>query len=332
VRVKEPKQSKAVEGGRDVTVEIQIVPVVFHTLAEAVNVMTRENPSGDLNEYEKNTLKVLNRTMTTAGLLLDQLHQQRDARLHKEEVPFEDTCKLKRFLCRNVCSTYSINLSEDLEWVHDFLAKTKFNTPKALRPVLEELGIGTGKPSSDGKTLDEVLYTYAPFRIKNTMRIKFGIMAHILSKTTPKEDSDSSSGSPGDMSYLRKCEILLSSVLWLQDLSDDEGKDTYQKCKAAGWARSDADCGRVGKAFKWLMSAAQMPEIMEAKKPFSDGDKKDLDIAWNWIESSQASAIFIFLRRVTKIGLLRNVKKDWKLISYQHDEENLQSNQQFGAQ
>lgn len=309
--------------------EIQIQSLVIHAWAEIEHDIWYKSAFREMDEYSKRTqrlLDALNGHMMTAGLLLDQLEEQYQQRITQLKTSFEYTHELVAFLRKRVHKTYCGKGEEHhFSMLHLLLTVLQKGTEEAFQPIIDELNMKEEFTSNSELAHMLESYSFAPVK---SVRSEFGIMAYILSKLSQDEESSArhraERDNPNPPCYRLK--VMLSSILWLLDLSDDDKKNNALKlCQSAGMSQEFIQ----SRAFTFLFDGALRTEILSRNSSVDKVDEEDrqsINDAWDWFEKqiddkargtqgrSERESIFAFLHRISRMGVLRELPKELQYV------------------
>jgi len=316
--------------------EIQIQSLVIHAWAEIEHDVWYKPAFREMNdEHRQRTqrlLDALNGHMMTAGLLLDQLDQQYQQRITQLKNRFERTYELKKFLHDRVHKTYWGKGELRLSMLRRFLNALGKDTEEALQPIIDDLVMNESFTPNTKLARIVESYSFVPVE---SMHPAFGTMEYILSKLSLGEESSARHRAESNIDANSPCyrlRVMLSSVLWLLDLSkDDKKNDALELCRNAGMSQEFIQSS----SFKFLFDGADRTDILNGDPPVNEADRRSIDEAWNWFEvqiddkardgqgRSGKNSIFAFLHRISRMGVLRDLPYELRDVPLPPDDKPL---------
>lgn len=319
-------------------IEIQIQSLVIHAWAEIEHDIWYKPAFRETNDENRRQtqrlLDALNGQMMTAGLLLDQLDQQYQQRITQLKNRFEHTYELEKFLHERVDGAYWKKSEQRLLMLRQFLNVLGKDTEEALQPIVID-GLHMDQPVTDraNTELTRIAKSYA-FKPVESMHSVFGTMAYILSKLSLGEESSArrrAESGVDDNSPCYRLRVMLSSILWLLDLST-EGKETcdpLELCRNAGMSHEFIQSS----AFAFLFTGGDRTDILDGNQPDNEEDQRSIDAAWDWFEEQMddkardgeavvgKKSIFAFLHRISRMGVLRDLPDELPSVPLPPDEK-----------
>ncbi|OCK76807.1 hypothetical protein K432DRAFT_462305 [Lepidopterella palustris CBS 459.81] len=293
-------------------VEIQIVTVLLHAWAEVEHDIAYKSIFKDAMQEERTILECLNGLVLSSELLLEQLYRLWTARNESAKEHFEYKYQLVEFMSKrigNSCLPETVDKS-DLDMLRRFLKTIEKDTPEALGLVLDELGFqedADPKVTRDlNPVLNEIIERYPGFQPRSHMRIPFCITAYMLSNISEVDEFvaqhnlTTESQEPAQ-SACSRCKILLSSVLWLQELLPRPG--LHEAFGEAGLEKEGM------KNLDWLLHGARRIDILSGREP-DEMERTTLDCLWTWFAKQPKDSVFLFVFGLARMGVLKDLSPD----------------------
>ncbi|MCJ1303777.1 hypothetical protein MMC08_006588 [Hypocenomyce scalaris] len=278
---------------KDDIIEIQIVSVLQNAWAEVEHNIVYKAISGPASLDEHRILDSLNGLVSTGDLLLEQLHNLYVLRISSNNESFANEYELGSFLFKKLSQTTKAGKVrlDRIEVLRRLLKVLGKDTPGALESMLKTIDFAKNSPQ-----FAKIAKDYAPFELGTSIYI----MQCVLS-TTRDDDAPLNTDKSERDPYLVKCEILVSAIIWVDDLF---GPFTEWLEKLLSHEKTAA---RIS-SLDWILGSVESRRILLKEQKPSQENQKSLEILWNWFEG-HPEIIVHFVFRIAKLGILRDFAK-----------------------